>query len=162
MTAKKKRAPKVRSAPPPNWKRRFLAELRKVPSVVRACAAARVSPPTVYRIRGQDSDFKNAWDQAIELGVADLEAAVWERAKAGVSDTLAIFMLKSHRPEVYREKSQLALTNADGTPLPVAPATTVVAPTVVFVQPKKEELCEPAIEVKALPLASQNGKEAHR
>ena len=48
----------------------------------------------------------------------------------------AVFWLKNRRPDQWSDRSEHALSNADGTNL--QGGTTVIAPTVVFVQPKKE------------------------
>ena len=37
------------------------------------------------------------------------------------SDTLAIFLLKAHAPEKYRENTRMELTGANGEPLTISP-----------------------------------------
>lgn len=142
------------------WQQRFLKALRDVPSVANACRKSGVSYPRAYALRAEDSEFRNQWDEAVKAGVGALEDAAWRRAKSGKSDTLAIFLLKAHDPERYREKQSLALTGPGGEALP-APATTVVAPTVIFVQPKKDELGEGSIEVAATKVLTNGGSNGH-
>jgi hypothetical protein len=129
------------------WQIKFLASLRKIPNVTVACVAARVTSPTVYKRRELDPKFAEAWEEAINAGVEKLEEEAWRRAKDGVvrnvwmkdengvpvkvdkervySDTLAIFLLKAHKPQKYRDNVRTELTGPDGAPL-----TTVVAPQV--------------------------------
>lgn len=99
-----------------NWKSLFLGELRLSPNVSRAARAAGVSRQHVYMLRTQDPDFATAWDHALAESIDDLEGAAYDRAKLD-SDTLAIFLLKCHRREVYGDRSRLELTGADGGPV---------------------------------------------
>lgn len=63
---------------------------------------------TAYRYRESEPAFAAAWDAAIEEGIDHLVEKSWERAEE-TSDTLAIFLLKSHRPAVYQDVSRLIL-----------------------------------------------------
>ncbi len=88
----------------PEWVATFLATLSQTPNVSGACAAAGISRTHAYRCRDTDPVFASAWDDALEQATDALVADVWGRAKgADASDTLAIFLLKAHRPAVYRE-----------------------------------------------------------
>lgn len=84
------------------WQVRFLDSLRKTPNVKAACAAAAVSRQTAYRTRESDSAFRDAWQSALGASVDELEARAFQLALEGDS-RLVEFMLKSHRPTVYRE-----------------------------------------------------------
>ena len=90
------------------WMPVFLKRLAKSPNVSAAARAAKIDRKTAYRVRHASEDFAAAWDDALEQGVDALVENVWTRARE--SDTLAIFMLKSHRPDVYRERTEQAIT----------------------------------------------------
>ena len=106
--------------PAANWKEIFVATLAKSPNVSAAAKKANINRQYAYVERGRDDDFAAAWDSALEVAVDDAEAEMWRRAVNGTlkpvfhqgkkcgsvreySDTLLIFALKAHKPEVYRE-----------------------------------------------------------
>jgi len=79
-------------------------------------------------MREQDPDFGAEWDQAIEAAVDKMEKECARRAFEGYqepvfyqgqecgvmprySDTLAIFLLKAHRPERFRERYDVKSDN---------------------------------------------------
>jgi hypothetical protein len=69
--------------------------------------------PTVQRWRrGGDESFRDALDEARERGTQYLEDAALERATdyERPSDALLMFLLKSRRPEVYRERVDVRAT----------------------------------------------------
>jgi len=83
-----------------------------------------------YALRERDTEFATQWDEAVTEGVEGLEAEVHRRAFEGVdkpvtfqgriydtykefSDTLAIFLLKAHAPDKYRERSEVKIDAAD-------------------------------------------------
>jgi hypothetical protein len=86
-----------------HWKPVFLEALRNSPNVKAACRAADIARSLAYREKAADPAFGEAWDDAIADAVDDLEEAAFHRARTE-SDTLAIFLLKSHRRDVYGEK----------------------------------------------------------
>lgn len=113
-------------------KARFLEALAETANVTLACKACNASRQSAYDRRAADPKFKEQWDVALEIGIAALEDEAHRRAFAGFdepvfyqgktcghvrrySDTLAIFLLKAHRPEKYRERFEH--TGAGGTPL---------------------------------------------
>lgn len=100
----------------PEKREKFLNKLREIPNVSRACRLAKVSRMTVYRLKESDPDFAAAWADALEEGIETLEAKAFERAKRD-SDTLMIFLLKAHKPQIYRDR--LALTDGEGGPLKI-------------------------------------------
>jgi hypothetical protein len=89
----------------PKWTSTFLAALESSPSVKAAAAAAGVARSGAYALRASDPDFRAAWEDALSVGVEELEAVAFQRAKDS-SDVLAIFLLKAHRPERYREMAR--------------------------------------------------------
>lgn len=117
------------------WKLRFLEQLRKVPNVSAAAQAAGISRQQAYDIRETDETFAKEWNDAIEQAVDQLVGKAWGRAKGGKSDLLTIFLLKSHRPEIYRETVRAEHTGANGAMLvpisfieAVVPAAPAAAP----------------------------------
>lgn len=58
----------------------FLAMLAATCNVQRACEAAGVTDSTVYMRRRRDPLFREAWNQALETGLARIEAMLIERA----------------------------------------------------------------------------------
>jgi len=117
----------------------FCSALAETGIVSRACKAVEITRETAYQWRRADPEFSKAWDQALEIGITALEDEAHRRAFNGTrepiyhlgkavgavkkySDTLAIFLLKAHNPEKYRErhdvavKGGLALTVVTGVP----------------------------------------------
>jgi hypothetical protein len=106
------------------WVPRFLDALASSPNVSAAARLAGIDRKTAYNWREQSSEFAEAWDDAIETSTDYLEAEARRRAFEGCdepvfyqgeecgairkySDTLMIVLLKAHRPEKYRERSQV-------------------------------------------------------
>lgn len=102
----------------------FLDNLRETANVTLAARAAGVSSGTVYAHRREDVLFAERWDEAIGEAVDLLEAEAHRRAFRGTeepvfykgdevgyvtkySDSLAMFLLKAHRPDKYRERSEV-------------------------------------------------------
>jgi hypothetical protein len=107
----------------------FCAALAETCNVGKACAAVKMSRTAAYEWRESDPDFAAAWDRALKIGVSALEDEAHRRAFEGydepvfhqgaqvgairkASDTLAIFLLKAHAPEKYRENSKLELAGS--------------------------------------------------
>lgn len=88
------------------WRKVFLTELADTCNVSHSARIAGVDRVTVYKHRADDAEFSAAWDDAIEEGIEALELAVRNRAKES-SDALAVFLLKAHRPEKYREMKEV-------------------------------------------------------
>lgn len=102
----------------------FLDTLRETCNVTLAAQAAGVSSSCAYRHRKEDVLFAERWDEALAEGIDLLEHKAHERAFNGVlepvfwqgaevgyvkkySDALTMFLLKAHRPDKYRERSQV-------------------------------------------------------
>ncbi len=113
----------------PKKKAAFLKGLIETGNVSEAVRLSGMSRSRVYELREQNEDFQSAWDEAIEVGIDNLEQAARDRALHGVdepvfyqgencghkrkwSDTLTIFLLKAQRPEKYRDRHEI--TGADG------------------------------------------------
>ena len=90
----------------PTWAHLFLSALKLKPNVSLAADAAGIERTTAYYWRNNSPEFAAAWDQAIDRSLDELEESVFTRAK-NTSDVLAIFLLKSHRPERYAEKLKI-------------------------------------------------------
>lgn len=110
----------------------FLADLTQRGNVSAAAAAAGLSRDTFYVWRGKDSDFAAAWDQALETAIDAMELEARRRAVEGVekpiigrvgkdedgiityvreySDSLMTLLLKAHRPDKYRERTDVQHT----------------------------------------------------
>lgn len=100
----------TRLTPEKSWRAPFLEALRTHGVVSEAAKVANVSRWTAYHERATDPVFAKEWEAALQLGVDALEDTAKMRAYAG-SDTLLIFLLKAHRPAVYRETTRNINTN---------------------------------------------------
>lgn len=98
------------------WRPVFLAALRNSGNVRAACHAAGIDRPKAYDHRDRDPAFAAAWATALEDACDTLEAMARKRAMDS-SDLLLIFLLKAHRPAVYRETYRHELTDGQGGPL---------------------------------------------
>lgn len=115
----------------------FCAALAETCNVGRACAAVGISRQTAYNWREANDEFAREWERAVRVGVTALEDEAHRRAFEGAdepvfhkgevcgtvrkySDTLAIFLLKAHAPDKYRENTHLQLTGADGGPVRIS------------------------------------------
>lgn len=91
---------------------------------MRALEGAGISRDAAYRWRADDPEFAAAWETALQVGITRLEDVAHNRAFEGweepvfhqgaecgrvrkYSDTLSIFLLKAHRPEKYRERTDV-------------------------------------------------------
>lgn len=110
----------------------FLAELQLRGNVSDAAAAAGIGRTTAYQWRDEDAAFAAAWAEALETAIDTMEHEAHRRAVEGVekpivgrvgkdqdgvityvreySDSLMTLLLKAHRPEKYRERSQIEHT----------------------------------------------------
>lgn len=89
-----------------DWAPAFLEALEHSPDVSFACKMARIARSTAYRRQQADEEFALAWHDAMNVSLDKLVAALFRRAIA--DDTrAAMFLLKSHRPEVYGDRFQV-------------------------------------------------------
>ena len=96
----------------------FLTHLRETANVSASAKHAGIARAAVYIRRKEDSEFSEAWDEAIEEAVDALEAEARRRAMEGEErevyyqgeccgtirhypDQLLILLLKAHRPQKY-------------------------------------------------------------
>lgn len=110
---------------------KFLKILRKTANVSFSAKVIGVSRQAVYKMREQDKEFAEAWDDAIQEATDKLLKAAWNRATKGVekpvyfqgvicgtvreySDSLLTFLLKAYRPEQFSEKLRQEITGKDG------------------------------------------------
>ena len=102
------------------WKPTFLKVLQATCNVTEAASRAGVSRARVYKLRETSTKFRAQWKESEAIATDILAMEVRRRAMTGVkepvyylgkvvghiqkpSDTLAIFLLKAHRPEMYRD-----------------------------------------------------------
>ena len=104
-------------------RRAFLEALETGAVVSRAARTADIATSTLYRWRQQQPKFRKDWAAALDVALDELEGALVRRAIEGVakpivyggkevatvhqySDALAMFLLRSKRPEIYdRERA---------------------------------------------------------
>jgi hypothetical protein len=119
----------------PKKRKAFIAALA-TGSVSKACEMIGMCRQRLYEVKAIDEAFSKEWDSAIEQGTDALEDEAWRRAVEGVddpvyfmgtrvdtvrkySDGLLTLLLKSRRPDKYRERTSTELTGKDGKPLAV-------------------------------------------
>lgn len=107
---------------------RFIKALADSANITEACEFAGLTRSHAYTMREQDPEFAAEWESAIETAVDKMEKECARRAFNGVmepvfyqgqecgviprySDTLAIFLLKAHRPERFRERYDIKSDN---------------------------------------------------
>lgn len=92
--------------PKKDWKPEFLEALRGTATVTEACRQAGIGRSAAYSARQKDEPFAVAWADVEEESTETLEKVAAQRAVDG-SDTLMIFLLKSRRPQKYRENVKI-------------------------------------------------------
>ena len=134
---------------PKGWRGKFIASLAEHGVVQQACEESGVGRSSAYKHRQEDSDFAEAWDEAVEASTDLMIAEARRRAVQGVdepvfyggsrvgtirkySDSLLMFLIKARRPE-YRDsqgaKDQLPEANIGIDPEVAAEALRVVNST---------------------------------
>ncbi len=88
------------------WHLRFLEMFYQTGNVTLSCSAVKMTKTQVYRHRKKYKAFANAWSDAKDAALDFLEYEARKRAMK-MSDTLLIFLLKAHRPEIYHRELQL-------------------------------------------------------
>ena len=88
--------------------RAFLKALRRNPNITAACAIARIPRRSVYDLRAADETFAAKWDEALDASVDEVEAKAFKIAKEGDNQMIQ-FVLKAHRPSIYRETSRMEI-----------------------------------------------------
>jgi DNA-binding phage protein len=109
---------------------KFLRVLEDSGNVTAAAHAAGMSKSSVYQLRARDAEFAKAWDMTLATALDDVEQALIARALNGVektkyyrdkkigvereySDTLAMFLLRRHRPRIYADMQTAVGDDAD-------------------------------------------------
>jgi hypothetical protein len=90
------------------WRAVFLRALAKTLSVTLAAKAAGVNRRTAYDHRELDRAFAAKWDDALNQSLDALEHEVYQRALTEDAQ-LAMFILKAHRPSIYRDTQRVEL-----------------------------------------------------
>lgn len=107
------------------WRAAFLEELSRTGIVLLASKKAGIGRFAAYKARKSDPKFAEQWDDAVDEAVDLMVAVARSRAVNGTdkpvyqggrqvgtireySDTLLIFLLKAHRPEMFRDSYDLA------------------------------------------------------
>lgn len=85
------------------WSPQFFQVLRETGNVGIALKEVRVHRKVAYHLRKIDEDFAQEWEDALEESIQGLEARARERAMS-YSDSLMMFLLKAHRPDVYGDR----------------------------------------------------------
>lgn len=91
------------------WKRLFLDAFRESGIISQAIMVAGVSRGQLRSALDKDPEFLEAFHDAKADAIDSLETEAVRRAKDG-SDQLLMFLLKSHRPEVYRENHKIEVS----------------------------------------------------
>ena len=103
-----------------DWRPVFLRAFAKTGLVTEAAKIAKIGRTAIYDERQRNEDFALKWAEIEEWTTEEMEQEARRRAVLGVeepvyykgelqgsirrySDTLLIFMLKSRRPDIYRE-----------------------------------------------------------
>lgn len=91
----------------------------------------------MYEWRAVDAEFAQRWEDAKALGIEACEDEIRRRAFEGYdkplskdgkltghvvreySDTLAIFLLKGAKPEVYKDRSSSEISGPNGQPIAI-------------------------------------------
>lgn len=107
----------------------FLARLADTANVSASCAAAGISRHVAYALKRRDAAFAAQWEEALQIALDGLESEIIRRAIEGTakeqffqgqsvgtvvtySDALAMFLLKSKRPEVYGDLKAVSQATA--------------------------------------------------
>lgn len=104
----------------PEKRAKLLEALALHPSKSRACRVARISRAAFYAWCSADPEFAADVEAAREQGIDALEDGLFREAIDGHNTTAAIFMLKSWRPDRYRETTRHEMSGPGGTPLQFA------------------------------------------
>jgi hypothetical protein len=103
------RATRTRARRLARWQATFLKALRHNPNVTAACrAAGGINRTTAYRHKEASQAFSALWDDALSASVDKCEEKAFDMAWKGDSQLLQ-FILKAHRPAIYRERIEAAV-----------------------------------------------------
>lgn len=90
----------------------FVESLAKTGQIARSARAAGITRQTAYAWRKSSPEFAKAWDVALEHAADMLEDVAIQRATrpSNPSDSLLTLLLKAHKPEKFRERSDVQIT----------------------------------------------------
>lgn len=87
-------------------KKSFIAAFSECGNISIACNIVGIHPMSIYGWLRNDEEFNEDYNVAVDFAVAALEMEARRRALEG-SDRLLEFLLKSLKPEVYRERYEV-------------------------------------------------------
>jgi len=88
----------------------FITALYEHHNVHRACLATGISRRGALKVRARDPLFADAWHEALQSHVDDIEAHVMDMAKSSKAPLWAIFALKAQRPDIYGDRIKVDST----------------------------------------------------
>ena len=114
--------------------RDFLYALMREGNVSEAARQVGANRTALYQKRARDDEFAALWDECLAIGCDNLEDTArrlavngWDEpifhdgevvgSKRKYSPALIIFLLKSHKPEKYRERFDIEQSAKGGGPL---------------------------------------------
>ena len=96
-----------------NWRQKFLAELADTSNVTQAADAVNANTAFIYKVRREDSKFRDEWARALLEGYENLEMETLHRLRFGVGAddkkfdiANALRLLGAHKETVAREKAR--------------------------------------------------------
>jgi hypothetical protein len=98
---------------PPAWTQPFLEQLREVPSVTAAAAAAGITTSNAYHYRKAHPEYAEEWDKAKQVGLKKLLTVAFKRAEE-TSDKLMVFLLKAYMKDRFQESLKVDATLREG------------------------------------------------
>jgi formate dehydrogenase maturation protein FdhE len=90
------------------WKEKYISMYREIPIVRVAAQVAGINRTTVTRALQNDDEFARQIAEARDEGVERLESVAWQLAQT--NERVLMFMLKSHKPDMYGDKQKLDAT----------------------------------------------------
>lgn len=96
-----------------DWHPMFIEHFAEHANVTQAAVYAGVDRHTVYQHRKNDAAFAEQWHDALEMAIETLEGAMRSKAMTMAdmpSVTAGIFLLKAHRPTIYRDNIKVEHT----------------------------------------------------
>lgn len=99
-------------------KDKFLRKLASGYSISASAKAAGVHRQSYYDWRESDPEFAIAADHALESGTDTIEDIALSHARQG-NASLITLLLKSRRPDKYKDRSEQQHTGKDGDPLKI-------------------------------------------
>jgi hypothetical protein len=98
------------------WRPKFLAVLASTGNVAFACKKVKVKRDTVYKHKRNDPAFAQEWKDSLSEAIDVVEGSLIHRATID-DTTAAIFLLKAHKPELYRERFTAEIAGIGGAPI---------------------------------------------